>query len=82
VVKKFLFVAALVSLLVQVLPASASMKVFKNCMELNRIYPGGIATPGAVNVGKTTKNQPWYDRSLYLANKKSDRDNDGIACEK
>lgn len=63
-------------------PANAAAKVFKNCTELNKIYPGGVALPGAVNSGGATKKTPKYDKSLYLANQKSDRDNDGIACEK
>ena len=57
-------------------------KKFKNCTELNKVYPGGVALPGAVNAGGTTKQTPKYDKKLYKANKKSDRDKDGIACEK
>lgn len=57
-------------------------RVFKNCTELNKVYPGGVALPGAVNVGGATKKFPKYNKALYLANQKSDRDNDGIACEK
>jgi hypothetical protein len=56
--------------------------VFKNCTELNKVYPGGVALPGAVNSGGVTKKEPKYDKALYNANKKSDRDKDGIACEK
>lgn len=63
-------------------PSQAAPKVFKNCTELNKVYPGGVAVPGAVNAGGTTKKQPFYDKGLYTANKKSDRDKDGIACEK
>ncbi len=55
---------------------------FKNCTELNKKYPGGVALPGAVNQGGTTKLTPKYDKKIYLQNKKSDRDKDGIACEK
>ncbi|HUW86841.1 MAG TPA: excalibur calcium-binding domain-containing protein [Candidatus Paceibacterota bacterium] len=62
--------------------ANAAAKVFKNCTELNRVYPGGVARLGAVNAGGTTKKVPKYNKALYLANKKSDRDKDGIACEK
>lgn len=62
--------------------ASASVKVFKNCTELNKVYPGGVALPGAINAGGATSKTPKYDKKLYLANKKSDRDKDGIACEK
>jgi hypothetical protein len=65
------------------MPSSqAAAKAFKNCTELNKVYPGGVALPGAVNSGGATKKTPKYDKKLYTANKKSDRDKDGIACEK
>ena len=60
----------------------AAAKKFKNCTELNKVYPGGVALPGAVNKGGATKKEPKYDKALYTANKSSDRDKDGIACEK
>ena len=60
----------------------AAERVFKNCSELNKVYPGGVALPGAVNSGGTSKKEPKYNKSLYIANKKSDRDKDGIACER
>ena len=63
-------------------PVNAAAKVFKNCTELNKVYPGGVALPGAINAGGATKREPKYDKALYNANKKSDRDKDGIACEK
>jgi hypothetical protein len=63
-------------------PAHAVTKTFKNCTELNKVYPGGVALPGAINSGGATKKEPKYDKPLYTANKKSDRDKDGIACEK
>jgi hypothetical protein len=62
--------------------ANASVKSFKNCSELNKVYPGGVALPGAINAGGLTKKEPKYDKALYMANQKSDRDKDGIACEK
>ena len=66
-----------------ILPISqASAKTFKNCTALNKVYPGGVALPGAVNKGGKTKLTPKYNKKLYKANKKSDRDKDGIACEK
>lgn len=60
----------------------AAAKKFKNCTELNKVYPGGVALPGAVNAGGAIKKEPKYDKALYTANKSSDRDKDGIACEK
>ena len=62
--------------------SNAAAKKFKNCTELNKVYPGGVAIPGAVNAGGATKKEPKYDKALYTANKSSDRDKDGIACEK
>ena len=62
--------------------ANAAAKKFKNCTELNKVYPGGVALPGAINAGGATKKEPKYDKALYTANKGSDRDGDGIACEK
>ena len=61
---------------------NAAAKKFKNCTELNKVYPGGAALPGAINAGGITKKEPKYNKALYNANKKSDRDGDGIACEK
>jgi hypothetical protein len=66
----------------QFVSANAAARVFKNCTELNKVYPGGVALPGAVNSGGITKKAPKYDKALYEANMKSDRDKDGIACEK
>ena len=62
--------------------SQGAAKIFKNCTELNKVYPGGVALPGAINSGGTTKKEPKYNKALYIANKKSDRDKDGIACEK
>ncbi len=62
--------------------SNAAAKKFKNCTELNKVYPGGVAKPGAVNKGGATKIEPFIDAALYKANSKSDRDKDGIACEK
>ena len=62
--------------------AQATAKSFKNCTELNKVHPGGVALPGAVNKGGETKLTPKFSKKLYEANKKSDRDKDGIACEK
>jgi hypothetical protein len=80
--KKFLIAALILGLSIPVTSANAAAKVFKNCTELNKVYPGGVALPGAVNAGGETKKEPNYDKALYTANKKSDRDKDGIACEK
>ena len=78
---KLTLTLVIAALLLPSTSAQAS-KVFKNCTELNKVYPGGVALPGAVNKGGTTKLTPKVSKKLYNANKKSDRDKDGIACEK
>ena len=80
--KKIALLTLLAVTLIIVPINQASAKVFKNCTELNKTYPGGVALPGAVNQGGMTKLTPTYNKKIYVANKKSDRDKDGIACEK
>lgn len=80
--KKVIVAALMFSFSISGTSAHAAAKVFKNCTELNKVYPGGVALPGAVNAGGVTKLTPKFDKKLYEANKKSDRDKDGIACEK
>ena len=81
--KRLLVAAISIVLPLASMPNSqAAAKIFKNCTELNKVYPGGVALPGAINSGGGTKKSPKYNKALYLANKKSDRDKDGIACEK
>jgi len=81
--KKFLVLAFCVGLSFgSISTANAGAKKFKNCTELNKVYPGGVAKPGAVNKGGAIKKEPFIDAALYKANIKSDRDKDGIACEK
>ena len=83
IMKKTITLSIALAVALSVIPISqASAKTFKNCTELNKVYPGGVALPGAVNMGGATKLTPKYDKKLYTANKKSDRDKDGIACEK
>jgi hypothetical protein len=81
--KKFIAVVICVGMCISSLStANAVAKKFKNCTLLNKVYPGGVALPGAINAGGATKKEPKYDKALYIANKRSDRDGDGIACEK
>ncbi|AWB92711.1 excalibur calcium-binding domain-containing protein [Aeromicrobium chenweiae] len=64
-------------------PAEAANKEYKNCKALNKAYKHGVGKPGAKDKtsGKPVTN---FKRSsaIYKKNKKSDRDKDGIACEK
>ena len=66
-------------------PAEAAAKTYKNCTDLNKVYKHGVGKKGAKDkVRGTTKKVTNFKVSdaLYKANKKSDRDKDGIACEK
>ena len=81
--KKLRALIVCVAIAISAMPTSqAAVKVFKNCTELNKVYPGGVAMPSAINSGGMTKKTPKYNKALYIANQKSDRDKDGIACEK
>ena len=65
-------------------PAPApSAKTYANCTAMHVDYKGGVARPGAVDhrTSGHANYAPVYSQSLYDANKGSDRDGDGIACE-
>ncbi|MGI8880938.1 MAG: excalibur calcium-binding domain-containing protein [Jatrophihabitans sp.] len=77
---------AVVLLLGLAAPAQATAKapVYKNCTAMHKKYKGGIAKKGAKDKrpgGGHAKYKPYVNTSFYNANKKSDRDKDGIACE-
>jgi hypothetical protein len=69
--------------------ASAAVKTYKNCTALNKAHKHGIKKSSTSkdvvrSGGKTIKKESkaTTSKSLYNANKKLDRDKDGIACEK
>lgn len=66
--------------------AASKPRVFANCTQLNKSYPHGVGKVGAHDTGKGKNFRPVTsfkrDNALYQANRKSDRDNDGVACEK
>lgn len=60
---------------------------FKSCTALHKKYPGGVAKAGVKynlvsGKKKAFKVKPKISTALYKANKKLDRDKDGIACER
>ena len=59
-------------------------KDFANCTALNKVYPHGVGKPNAVDRTSGSRRVTDFKRSLalYNANRDSDRDGDGIACEK
>ena len=61
-------------------PAEAGVRHFRNCTAVHKVYPHGIAkTRAAAGAhGRDAK----VSASLYKANKKMDRDRDGVACER
>lgn len=62
---------------------AAAPKTYRNCTALNKVYPHGVGKPGAVDKTSGTKVTTFTrNAKLYKANAKSDRDKDGIACEK
>ncbi len=67
--------------------AATPIQAFRNCAELNAVYPGGVARLGVT--GNTVSGslrpfgvRPHFDDALYEANRARDGDKDGIACEK
>ena len=87
-------VASALSVGVFAAPAeAATVKSFKNCTALNKVYPHGVGKKGAKDhtSGKRVTNFK-VGNALYAHNDGGskryagehdlDRDNDGIACEK
>ncbi len=56
-------------------------KAYKNCTALVKVYPHGVGKPGAHDKGGKVTGFT-RDAKTYALNKKSDRDKDGIACER
>lgn len=64
-------------------PSHAAAKSFKNCTALNKAYPHGVGRKGARDKASGTPVTNFkVSNSLYTANRGSDRDGDGVACEK
>lgn len=62
---------------------AAAPRVFKNCTAMNKVYKHGVGKKGAKDRTSSKPVTTFYrNNALYAANKKSDRDKDGIACEK
>ena len=72
---------------------AASVKSFKNCAALNKVYPHGVGKKGAKDhtSGKRVTNYKVSNdvyahndggSKRYSGEHDLDRDNDGIACEK
>jgi hypothetical protein len=75
--------AIAISTLVPVTSASAVVvRTFANCTAMHQVYKHGVGRRYAHDhtSGKPVTNF-YHNNALYYANRKSDRDHDGIACE-
>ncbi len=62
--------------------AHAQARVFANCDAMHRVYAHGVGKSGAHDQTSSTPVTNFKrNNALYRANKKSDRDGDGISCE-
>jgi Excalibur calcium-binding domain len=60
-------------------------KTYKNCTALHKVYKHGVGKKGAKDTVKGSSKPVTnftVDTKTYNLNKKSDRDKDGVACEK
>ena len=72
------------------LPAQAApsgVKHYANCTAVHRVYSGGIAKSGVKynkvsGINRALKGNVKHSTALYNANRKMDRDHDGVLCEK
>ncbi|GAB1694559.1 excalibur calcium-binding domain-containing protein [Krasilnikovia sp. M28-CT-15] len=65
--------------------AAATVPTYQNCTALNQKYKHGVGRKGARDkVRGSTKPVTTFtvNTALYNANKRMDRDKDGVACEK
>ena len=80
--RKVIVGTIITSLLLFALPSGVSAqytsKAFKNCTELRKKYQYGVAKD-AKSAGSSGA---LVNAAIYKQNIKSDRDKDGIACEK
>jgi Excalibur calcium-binding domain len=63
--------------------AATKVPVYKNCTAMHAKYKHGVGRQGAhdkVTSGKPVTNF-YVSTTIYNANKKLDRDHDGVACE-
>lgn len=61
---------------------AVKIKKFKNCTAMNKVYPHGVAKKGYSKTASGLTGEPFVNTKLYLKNAGSDRDKDGVACEK
>ena len=67
--------------------SAATARAYANCTAIHRVSSGGIAKKGVTVDSTPSGSRPLkgtvkWDTALYRADQKSDRDGDGVACEK
>jgi len=63
--------------------AAPAPRSFKNCTEMNKMFPHGVARVGATDKTTGSKVTNFVVKpKWYQLNKSKDRDGDGVACEK
>jgi hypothetical protein len=76
--RKMLFVLAVLAVCAPTAPANAALTTkYKNCTELKKKYPKGVALTKAA----ASKTGAAFLPALYRANSSMDRDKDKAACE-
>jgi uncharacterized protein DUF1524/excalibur calcium-binding domain-containing protein len=61
---------------------TGGVRVFRNCAAVRRVYPHGVAKNfRVIRMANGLTGRPFVGPKLYAANRRSDRDDDGIACE-
>jgi hypothetical protein len=79
--RKFTVSLALLPIMLSVAPVNA--QIFKNCTDVRKVYPMGVAK--SLAAAKKQKNypvnNPLVSATIYKTIQKMDRDKDGTACE-
>jgi hypothetical protein len=78
--KLIIALAALAATAAIAAPADAGVRHFPDCTAMHKVYPHGIAKSRAS--ARAHGREAKVSASLYKANKKMDRDRDGVACER
>ena len=82
-VRRSLVAAMTAALLLGAAAPSYAATKYKNCTALNKVYPHGVGRAGAHDKSSGTPVTNFkVSNSVYAANSGSDRDKDGVACEK
>ena len=81
--RRTLIAAMTATLVLGAAAPSYGATIYKNCTALNKAYPHGVGRTGARDKTSGTPVTNFkVNGSVYAVNSGSDRDKDGIACEK